>query len=287
MKKIIFSTLIILIAAIGYAQQKQGTVIYQLKDSSKFNHSGGGQENTMSMSSSSGGGNAAPEITVGSNEIPLKKFKLQFAKNSMTWQKLDDDLPSGGQGYAIITTSGDADLQNQNDFLFSDLTGKKSIRQIDLADKQFLVAEPITPLKWKISEETKVILKQTCQKATATIVVNKKTKNFLDNGKFEMIDIADSSKLVAWFAPGIPVSAAPEVQGQLPGLVLELQKETKYTIFVYLAVSLSPKVNLASLKAPIKGKKVSITEFDTEKANIEKALNKRSGSRSIKIYQGN
>jgi len=284
MKKIIFSTLAILIAAIAYSQQTQGTVIYQIKDSSRDSWPAG--ENTFSTSSSSGGGNAAPEITGGSSVIPPKKFKLQFGKNSMTWQKLEDDLTSAGQMFTSSGSSSDADLPNQDDFLFSDLTAKKSIRQTDLAGKQFLVAEPIIPLKWKITDETKVVLNQTCQKATATIVVHKKTMN-LDDGKMEMKDIADSNKLIAWFAPNIPISAAPEVQGQLPGLVLELQKETKHTIFVYLAVSLSPKVNLASLKAPIKGKKVSLTQFDTEKVNSQKAIMQGMQSGGIKIMQGN
>jgi len=285
MKKIIFSTLIILIAAISYAQQTQGTVIYQLKDSSKYSSPEGGQSMTLTSSlatPTSGGGYSAPEITVGSNEIPLRKFKLQFGNNSMTWQKQEDDLQAGQM---TTITGDDPNLPNENDFLFSDLTAKKSIRQTDLENKEFLVAEPITPLKWKISDETKVILNQTCQKATATIVVNKKRMS-LDDGKMVMKDMADSNKLVAWFAPNIPVSAAPEVQGQLPGLVLELQKETQYAISVYLAVSLSPKVDVASLKEPIKGKKVSITEFDTEKANIQKALDKRMESGGYKIIRG-
>jgi GLPGLI family protein len=86
----------------------------------------------------------------------------------------------------------------------------------------------------------------------------------MDNGKMERKEIDDTTTLVAWFTTDIPVPAGPEVHGQLPGLILELEANNGRT--VYTAIEISAKPDLSAIKEPTKGKKVTPAEF-TEKRN--------------------
>lgn len=73
---------------------------------------------------------------------------------------------------------------------------------------------------------------------------------------------ADTTLVAAWFAPDIPVPAGPEFQGQLPGLILELDMNNGRV--VYHALEISTKVNPASIKEP-KGKRITAAEFNKER----------------------
>src|SRR4029079_5082984 len=98
------------------------------------------------------------------------------------------------------------------------------------------------PLKWKMSEETKTVLNHLCRKATATNY-SKRTMMTMDNGKMEKREVDDTSNIIAWFTSDIPVPAGPgEYQGQLPGLILEMDVNNGRQ--VYKALEISPKADL-------------------------------------------
>ena len=96
----------------------------------------------------------------------------------------------------------------------------------------------------------------------------------MDNGKMERKEINDTANIVAWFTTDIPVSTGPEVQGQLPGLILALDMSEGRT--VYKALEISPKADIASIKEPTKGKKVTPAEFVKERDNIMLEMQKNN-----------
>lgn len=99
----------------------------------------------------------------------------------------------------------------------------------------------------------------------------------MENGKIERKEVVDTTNLTAWFAPDIAVPAGPDVQGQLPGLILALDLNNGRT--VYQALEISPKVNLAAIVPPTKGKKVTPAEFRAERDKMLAERQKMNGGR--------
>jgi len=80
--------------------------------------------------------------------------------------------------------------------------------------------------------------------------------------------VPDTLAVVAWFTPDIPVAVGPATyQGQLPGLILELDENNGQTVFK--TVEISAKVSASKIKEPKDGKKITQAEFDKER---EKAM---------------
>jgi GLPGLI family protein len=85
----------------------------------------------------------------------------------------------------------------------------------------------------------------------------------MENGEMKRQALPDTSVITAWIALDIPVSAGPEFQGQLPGLILELNMNNGR--IVYKALEISSKVNASAIKEPKKGKHLTAAEFNTER----------------------
>jgi len=99
--------------------------------------------------------------------------------------------------------------------------------------------------------------------------------------------IPDTAVVIAWFTTDIPLPIGPEVQGQLPGAILELDINKGQTI--YTALEISPKVNVGKIKEPKDGKKVTAAEFAKERDKIMEEMRKNMPNRGngsvIRIQQ--
>jgi len=170
----------------------------------------------------------------------------------------------------------------QNDIVFNDFTNARKVEQREMFDKKFIVADSIRKLNWKLTGETQTILGHVCQKAIAQNI-GKRMQMTMDNGKMERKEITDTSMMIAWFTIDMPVPAGPEVQGQLPGLILALDMNNGR--MVYKAIEISTKADLASIKEPVKGKKVTPAEFNEERNKMmdEMQKNNQGGGNRIII----
>lgn len=131
--------------------------------------------------------------------------------------------------------------------------------------------------------ETKIILGKPCMKATTTTIRTRTMMN-VDNGKMERKEIQDTSNIVAWFTSSIPVSAGPaEYQGQLPGLILEM--DIKDGTQTFLATAISEKADLAVIKEPTGKKHYTPDEFKKEREKMMKEMeqNNQGGQRVIRM----
>lgn len=261
MKKIFFSAFALLSMALVNAQQKEGKVIYQ---------------RTLQMQMRFGGPGGAE------NEMPrtrTDKFEMNFANGKMIWKQMEEEIQddnfSGGGGIMIRSFGGGSD-----DITYCDFGTARKVELREMFDKKFLVTDSIRRGNWKLSDETKTILNHQCRKAVSQLI-GKRMSMSMDNGKMERKEIDDTSNLVAWFTTDIPVSAGPEVQGQLPGLILRLETNNGRT--VYTALEISPKPDLASIKEPTKGKKVTPDEFTKERNKMMEELQRNNQGRNIQI----
>ena len=208
------------------------------------------------------------------------KFELTFGNNQSIWKHVDEEEDNdefGGDGMQIRMVG-----PGQNDIVFNDFTNARKVEQREMFDKKFIVADSIRKLNWKLTGETQTILGHVCQKAIAQII-GKRMQMTMDNGKMERKEITDTSMMIAWFTIDMPVPAGPEVQGQLPGLILALDMNNGR--MVYKAIEISTKADLASIKEPVKGKKVTPAEFNEERNKMmdEMQKNNQGGGNRIII----
>jgi GLPGLI family protein len=246
----------------AWAQQKEGKVIYI---------------RTMQM-----------QMRINDNDQLQKmlpktrtdKFELTFGNNQSLWRHIDEDdnvdeVSGNGMQIRMIAPG-------QNDVVFYDFANAKRIEQTEVMERKFIISDTVQKLNWKITGETQNILGHVCQKATAQRT-GKRTQMTMDNGKMERKEIDDTTSMVAWFTTEIPVPAGPEVQGQLPGLILALEMNDGRMI--YKALEIMPKADLATIKEPTKGKKVTRGEFlkEREKMMLEMQKNNQGGNRVVRV----
>lgn len=252
MKKILVITGC-LISLATMAQQKEGKVIYERTAQMQMRVNNDDQLSQMMPKSRT------------------DKFELTFGNNQSIWKHVDEDnaadeMASGGMRINIA-------MQGQNDIVFHDFGAAKKIEQRDMMDKKFVVTDSIRKLNWKLTGETKNILGHICQQALAQRT-GMRTMTTMENGKIETKQVADTTPIVAWFTTEIPVPAGPEVQGQLPGLILALDMNNGR--MVYRAVDIQAKADLASIKEPTKGKKVTPEEYTKERDKMMAEMQKNN-----------
>lgn len=256
MKRIVLPCLSLLLAGSLSAQQKEGKVTYL-------------RSVQLQMTMALQGGEPQTQTQTRTN-----KFELNFANNQMIWKQLEDDIqaeegPSGGM---MIRTIGGG----QDDITFCDFSLGKKVEQRDFMDKRFLVSDSIQKNNWKLTEETKTILNHLCRKATAQRI-GKRMSMGMENGKMERKEVDDTTTMIAWFTTDIPVPVGPEVQGQLPGIILELETNGGRT--TYKALEIEAKPDLAAIKEPTKGKKVTRAQFTEETKKLIDQMQQNGGMR--------
>lgn len=212
-------------------------------------------------------------------------FVLNFADGKMVWQKkeednVQDEASSTGGGGIMIRTIGGGD-----DIVYCDFAAAKRVEQRDFFDKTFIVEDSIRKGNWKMVDESKEILGHVCKKAVGQRIGIRSIMT-MDNGKMNRKEIADTASITAWFSTDIPVAAGPEMQGQLPGLILELDVNNGRTI--YVATALAGKADKTAIRAPSKGKRVSPAGFTAERNKLMAEMEKNNqGERGMQIRINN
>ena len=249
-----------LVLSVGVqAQQKEGRVTY---------------ESTVQMQVNFGGMNEEMQRMIPRSRTD--KFELNFANNQSIYkqaeQEQEDDSHMGGDngGVQIRMVS-----QGSNDIIYNNFETGKRTEQREIMDKKFLIGDSIRPLKWKMTGETKTILNHPCMKATTTQIMQR-PQMIIEDGKSERKMITDTSLIVAWFASDIPVPAGPsEYQGQLPGLILEMDIANGRQLFK--AVEIKEKADVSIIKEPTGKKQITQEEFRKERDKIFDQMQQNRG----------
>jgi len=196
-------------------------------------------------------GNMPPELAANMPKERKDKFELAFANSQSLWESIPDmeenneTTDEGNGNFRVMRFGGGDDLTYHN---FE--TGK-SIQLRELNSRNYIVEDSIQKLNWKVSEETKIILGHKVQLAKTERYAMRSVMT-MENGEMKRQMIPNSTVINAWMAMDIPVPTGPEFQGQLPGLILELDINNGQ--IVYNAIEISEKVNPSIIKEP-KGNK--------------------------------
>lgn len=210
-------------------------------------------------------------------ELPKSRtsyFELSFGNNQSLWQVAEQapepEMSSGNVQFRSVTMGG-------GDIVFADFNTKLKTEKRELFDKTFIVEDSIRTMNWKMSGETRTILGYTAMKAT-TSRITKSFKTTMVDGKIERVESVDTLPIVAWFTTAIPIAAGPSAfEGQLPGLILELDNGNGR--IVYKATSVSDKVKLDTIKPPKGKKKHTLAEYEAERKKVMDEMQKNGGMR--------
>lgn len=140
-------------------------------------------------------------------------------------------------------------------------TGEITFRDFISEDGQFspcIVADPMKPMVWTHSSETRTIGKYHCRSAATTF-----------RGR----------KYVAWYTEEIPVSHGPWKFMGLPGAMVEVHSLDRNLVFTLIRVSTTS----TQIKKPSGGKIVSMAYFATRR---EKSLDDFVNSLQAKLPRG-
>ena len=173
MKKLLIAGCAFLSLTVAMAQQKQGFISFERTSKIQISFSdthGSGMEQQMP-------------------KTRTDKFELTFGNNQSLWKaaETDDetnDVRSGDGGGMQIRMV----VAGNNDVLYNNFETGKKVEKRELFDKNFIIDDTISKLKWKMTGETKTILNQPCMKAT-TQTIRSRTMMNMDNGKMERKEI--------------------------------------------------------------------------------------------------
>ncbi|MEJ7557852.1 MAG: GLPGLI family protein [Pedobacter sp.] len=127
----------------------------------------------------------------------------------------------------------DSPMANQLNIVYSDLSGKKSTIQKDFFERTYLVHDSLRKIKWKLTDETRIIAGYTCKRANGVLL--------------------DSIYAVAFYTDDIHVSGGPESFNGLPGMILGVAVPHENVTWFATKVTPGP-VDKKVLVAPTKGK---------------------------------
>lgn len=266
MKKILL-LLAICISVTSQAQMKEGRVVY---------------ERTFQLPTRIFGANA--EMAAQLPRSRTDQYELLFGNNQSLWQYLPDansegdanTFSSSGGGNTMVFRFGGA-----NDVSYTNFERGTRVDQREIADKNYVVTDSIRKLNWKLTNETKTILNYTVRKAISERI-GTRMQMTMENGEMKREQVPDTTSIVAWFTTDIPVAAGPGTyQGQLPGLILELDENNGRTVFK--AVEASSRVSLNKIKEPKDGKKITAAEFDKEREKVMEEMRKNMPNGNMRI----
>ncbi len=247
-KKLLFITLI-LFSISAFAQQQFSGKVYYTISTKPLNLKALDSVNDSDKKTSPKVKNLMKEM-LGTNDNVTGI--LQFTNNEMLY-KLDDAMLNDNRRKFNMTKI----LAGNNDIFYKNKLTNEDFKQSNSYGEKLLIEQ--TPLKWKISQESKKINKFFCYKATAIKeVINSK-------GVFK-------NEITAWFSPEIPFPFGPNEFGGLPGLILEIKSEK--INYVLQKIILNPK-NKITIKKPSKGKKMSAVEYFEMTKRLSQSMERR------------
>ena len=267
MKKLFASTALLL-SFFAQAQMKEGTIVFE-------------RVIQIQMRAPA---NIDPAIAAQIPKSRTDQFELLFANNQSLWQFLpslnSEDQTTISSGNQVFRFAG---AGSANDVVYHNFDKATRTDRREVFDKGFIVSDSVRKLNWKLSEETKKVLNYTVHKATAERI-GTRPRITMENGQMKREEFPDTAKIVAWYTTDIPVPAGPDFQGQLPGMILELDVDNGQT--VYRATEVSAKVSANKIKEPKDGKKITAAEFIIERNKLMDEMRKNMpNGQNIRIQQ--
>ena len=233
-------------------------------------------------------------------EFRTDKFELIFNESvSLFRSVVDEEAPdpfanAGGGGGGGMRFNFRMPSANT----YTDLAKQMQYEGREFFEKEFLIVDSLKQYKWKLSEETKMIAKQLCKKATTMITAPQvmRMRVSMGRGGENNTDTTANTprapketELVDWYAENIPVSFGPDSYSGLPGVIMEIDQDNGANVTT--AVEVSAKYPKKELVAPTKGEKMNRVQFQENMQKLMQEMQRgggiRMGGAAIRVGGGN
>lgn len=180
----------------------------------------------------------------------VSNFELLIDNNESFYNhipKISNEQVEGNMFNISASFSADANP------IYIDTQSEIFIEQAEIANQAYLIKDDLPNINWKISKETKEIAGFPVLRAVAFL-----------NDEF-------NTKILAWYSPELTYKTGPEKFWGLLGLILSLETSITHSDGTQEGMEyVATKVETTSkpIKIPTKGKKVSLEEFNTIRADF-------------------
>jgi len=280
MKKVSIALFIGLFAFVAAnAQMKEGKIVYERKI------------NMWKMITD-------PEMRTRIPEFRTSEFELLFNDQASLFRSVpEDEAPDpiasnggerGGMRFAF---------RMPETTTYTDINAQMQYESRPMFEKTFLVVDSLSPLKWKISEETKTIAKHVCKKATTMITAQNirigggggaRTMGRSNGDTTNRPTAAITPKeteVVVWYTEDIIASVGPDNYFGLPGAILEVDLDNGSTVTT--ATEVSAKYPKKELVQPTKGDKMNKVQFQDTMKKLMEDMQRGGGMGGMRIRMGN
>jgi len=280
MKKVSIALFIGLFAFVAAnAQMKEGKIVYERKI------------NMWKMITD-------PEMRTRIPEFRTSEFELLFNDQASLFRSVpEDEAPDpfasnggerGGMRFAF---------RMPETTTYTDINAQMQYESRPMFEKIFLVVDSLSPLKWKISEETKTIAKHVCKKATTMITAQNirigggggaRTMGRSNGDTTNRPTAAITPKeteVVVWYTEDIIASVGPDNYFGLPGAILEVDLDNGSTVTT--ATEVSAKYPKKELVQPTKGDKMNKVQFQDTMKKLMEDMQRGGGMGGMRIRMGN
>ncbi len=267
--KYLFPAIIISISLFNkglIAQNFQGIAYYQTKTTTEFNF-----ENTR----------IPPDRQERIKEMMKKQgekvYELSFTNSESIYKEEEQLDQPGNRGGGRMRFFGGMSTGK----LYKNTKLKNYTQQQNLMGKEFLIVDSLKIIDWKMQDESKMIGKYLCFKATSLKTIN--TNNFrFGRPSADLENEDDGTKeieITAWYTVDIPVNQGPGKYWGLPGLILEISAGNVQ--IVCSKITINPKEKL-EIKPFTKGKEVNEEKYNQiRKEKMEEMRENRGRNRDL------
>ncbi|MCP4459159.1 MAG: GLPGLI family protein [Cytophagales bacterium] len=189
-----------------------------------------------------------------------REYELRFNLTESTWKEaesLDAGAASANSGGMQITISTGGGVSYKN------TTEKLYLQQTEQFSKIFLIKDELEDREWKMTGKQKKIGDYTVHEAVYQNIREVQTMSMSDEGQ-STETVMDTTQVVVWYTPEIPVPHGPDDFWGLPGLILEMSDGN--ITYLCTKVELNPAKGV-EIEKPKKGKKITAEDF--EKLSLE------------------
>jgi len=247
---VIFSIVLFGSFTISFAQMKEGKIVFERVINMRRNITD-------------------PQMRAMIPESRTDKFELLFNQQSSLFKSIiEEEAPD-----PFANNGGDRGgprmmFRMPSTTTYTDLKTLMQYEARSFFEKDFLVIDSVRQISWKISEETKIIAKHLCKKATTTSAGQMMRMNFggpppgspkRDSTQARVDNKPKDIEVVVWYAEDIPVSVGPESFSGLPGAILEVNSDNGASITT--AVEISGKYSKKELAKPTVGEVMTRAQF--------------------------
>ena len=189
---------------------------------------------------------AAVESSMADMKSSRSKTTLLLINNGVSVYKASEEFEQSTNSKTTKegNISGTASIRFTNlspHTIYKNHLDKLMLSQANFQEKEYLIEEPLTDLKWKIGRSKKVVSGYQCIKATTTTV--------------------KGLPVTAWYTPDIPVSDGPASYFGLPGLILYLDIDNGKR--VYSCTSIEQTEDMPAINIPDTSEKISRAQYET------------------------